>query len=147
MEGLKQPRALTDRVALLIEYHDERPEVANVWPLLAKLGEDLFFELLKLKQADLLAHAPWVHSKAALLAPMEEEAKLILAQKRPLSVKELPVSGREIEALGAKGRDIGRVLSSLFDRVIKGELACTGEALLAAAGEEINRSSSAQTAP
>ena len=112
-----------EQVLLLIQHHHLPVECSRKWVgrWLSRLGEDIFFDLLALKQADSAACAPHPEEDR-LLTKVEALARNYLTEKPCLSLKELAVNGRDAMEAGLRGRSIGLALRSLLDRVAQGEL-------------------------
>lgn len=91
---------------------------------LSRLGEARLRRLLLLQQA---CGTLSVQEAAARQARMEEA----LAQKLPLRVRDLAVSGADAQALGLAGAQIGQALEALHAAVLRGEKPNEREALLA----------------
>ena len=132
---LKAPTALRARVVLLIEKHMTRP-VADKKFLrrqLSRLGWEAFEQLLQLQQADM--------SSKGVEEPGEDYSEIyqLLQQIREenacLTLKDLAVNGRDLMALGLKGRDVGRILDMLLEAVLDEKLPNERQALLAFAEE------------
>lgn len=137
MERLKAPNALADSVYTLVRHHDITLSEEIIWPLLSKLGSEAFDGLLKLKYADLKAHAEWVRPRADGLVVFSAIKEQIIGDHLPLSVKDMELKGEDIAALGAKGKEIGHVLKNVFSRVTVRECGCTRDELLKAAHQEL----------
>ncbi|MBQ6662471.1 MAG: HD domain-containing protein [Firmicutes bacterium] len=131
---LKLDRCTCERVRLLVEMHDIRwnGTVPMVKRLLARTGEEAFFELLALLRADTKAQAPAESARLADYAEMERLAREILVQEQCFSRRQLAVNGSDLLALGfPAGPELGAILDELVDRVIDGRLPNEQEALLA----------------
>lgn len=123
---LRMDNALRERVAVLIRYHDG-PMVGNetlVRRRLRQLGEEAFFQLLAVQQADTWGLAePYPSQRLPLLKETEEQARQILREGACFSMKQLAISGRELLAAGfAPGPEMGRVLRRLLEAVSEGEI-------------------------
>jgi tRNA nucleotidyltransferase (CCA-adding enzyme) len=109
-------------VLTLIEFHDFdiNAEEKSVRRLLAKIGCEQFKLLLDLKKADALAQAPTkTGEKLQKLEQIRGIFEKIVANGDSLSIKGLAISGDDLMGLGMKqGKDIGRVLQSLFEFVL-----------------------------
>nr|MCR4711650.1 tRNA nucleotidyltransferase [Clostridia bacterium] len=130
----KLDRFTCERVRLLVEMHDVRwnGTAPMVKRLLARTGEEAFFELLALMRADTKAQAPAESARLADYAEMERLAREVLAQEQCFSRRQLAVNGSDLLALGfPAGPELGTILDELVDRVIDGRLPNEREALLA----------------
>ncbi len=113
-------------VAELVLFHDAeiRPVTKSVRKWLSRIGEEQLRRLLKVRKADVLAHSE--KSRQEYLDECDEVQEVleqVLAQEPCLTLKELAISGRDLIGLGVpEGKEIGRILALLLERVIAGEL-------------------------
>ena len=122
LERLRYDKKTISRVQMLIGQHERllKPEEVCLRQAVADLTYEGVLELLAVKRADV-----WAHSDAMAQLPLEPfdqmEAMLRAIKERGdcCSLKELAVSGRDITALGAKGRTVGDVLNQLLQLVIE----------------------------
>lgn len=134
LRALKFDNKTRERVVLLVERHDAqlppRSQVIRRW--LSRLGPEAFFQLLEVKRADSMGQAPGkVQGRLAELEEIGGKAKQILAEGQCFTRKDLAVDGRDVIAAGIEpGPEVGRVLSALLERVLRGETANSREALL-----------------
>ncbi len=129
---LRAPKRLREAVVRLVRVHD--------WPLsteprlirrrLQQLGEEGFFDLLRVKKGDTAACFLSDCTREDDRNEVEDAAKAILAAKPCLTVRDLAVSGRDIMALGYCGPGVGAALRGLLERVIAGEIPNEKTALL-----------------
>ena len=79
-------------------------------------------------------YAPYALRASILLGNSPADGEILLAQSQaPTSVSQLAVSGRDMMALGAKGKDIGVTLNALLQAVMDDPSLNTKEALLSLA--------------
>ena len=132
LRRLKLPNALREQVLLLVERHDLPvfPDRKWVGRWLAKLGEENFFLLLRLKEADRAACADPTPPDPDPLEQAEELARTLLAEKACFSLRDLAVNGRDCMAAGLSGKAVGETLAWLLERVSEGELENVRELLL-----------------
>lgn len=138
LKELKMPASLINRVTLLVREHDTLLADRDVWPLLARLGSEAFDQLLRLKHADLMAHAEWVRPRVKELPLRAALKERILKEGRPLSVGQLALDGNDLQSMGFRGRQIGAVLEKLFSRVLRQQLGWDRASLLKAAEAELS---------
>jgi len=127
---LKAPTALRERVVLLIDKHMTRPLADKKFlrRQLSKLGWESFEQLLQLQKADM--------SSKGTDEPGEDYGEIyrlleeIRAENACLSLKELAVNGRDLMALGLKGREVGQMLNLLLEQVLDEKLPNHREELL-----------------
>ncbi len=135
LRRLKSDRETMRRVHGLILLRDTEPpaQPAQIRQLAAVCGRDTFSDYLRLRKAGNQA-AQESEEKRAALEQTEALWEKILADKDPLSVKELCVTGRDLMALGMKpGKALGEVLSALLEKVLEDPQKNEKEYLLEAA--------------
>lgn len=132
LNALKCDNATKDAVLTLIKYHDLviEPTEKHVRSMMGKIGEDMLELLLQLKSADNLAQAPLYHDRLEQYNEIRRIMHEIKAKGECFSLKHLALNGRDIMTLGAKGKDVGRILNTLLELVINGELPNEKEALI-----------------
>ena len=112
-----------DQVTKLVETHDIRtvPRPVDMRRLIGKVGASLFPDYLKLLLADDAGKSPasteeFMPRYTGLVRTYEE----ILAQKDPISLKDLVVKGEDLIAAGMQpGPQMGEVLHSMLDDVLE----------------------------
>lgn len=134
-EMLRRLRYSTDfreRVVRLVAWHDrDIPRTdKGLRRALRALGEEELRLLLALKRADNLAQAPEFLDRQREIGRAEEILDRLLAEDACFSLKQLAVKGDDLLALGLRGPSVGRMLDTLLNRVIDGELPNEREALL-----------------
>ncbi|NLY43730.1 MAG: HD domain-containing protein [Clostridiaceae bacterium] len=122
------------RIIRLIKWHD-RPIEAHpraVRKAVVTVGEDIFLDLLKVKEADIKAqNASFMNERMKRLAQIREIYFDIKESGQCLSIKDLAVNGRDLILLGIpEGERIGMVLHKLLDTVIENPKMNTKEILL-----------------
>ena len=134
LRKLKFDRAAMKQVVTLVELHDTPLPRDNrgIRRWLSRLGPEMFFRLLEVKRADMLAHTPEkAAGELAELAKIRAGAKQIVAEGQCFSLKDLAVNGRDVIAAGAvPGPAVGRILDRLLEQVLNGELPNRREVLL-----------------
>lgn len=113
-----------DKVLALIRLHDTPIEESEriIKRRLNSIGQDLFFDLIRLKRADTAGLAPEFAERNAHFDRLEEMAREILKKEECFSLKHLAVNGNDIIKLGFKGREIGTKLELLLEAVIDGKI-------------------------
>ncbi len=130
-----------DTVCVLVRNHDNAVRGLSdggVRRMLARVGSDNFFRLIDLMKADNKAKdlSYWDNTPAIL--NVEERGRRMLAEGQCLSLGQLAINGRDLEALGFKsGPDMGRELKKLLDLVIEDPALNTRETLMDLAGRDI----------
>ena len=86
----------------------------------AELGFDGVYDLIAVKRADVRAHSDALAQlPLEIFSEMESLLARIAQRGDCCSLKELAVSGRELTALGYKGRAVGDILERLLDLVLE----------------------------
>ncbi len=132
MERMKFPAKQIDLINLLVYYHDSHPgSDADVKHLLGNLGEENFFRLLRVMEADTLAHSKWaIKKRLAQLQQLQETAERILASGECYSLKGLAITGNDLAEAGISGQKIGQLLRVSLQNVISGKWENRKETLL-----------------
>lgn len=134
MEELRQPSKLTETVRTLVLHHDARIGPDNLQKWVSLLGIDLFKQLMQLKHADQMAHAPHVSRHANKSLNLINAAEALVESGACLSLKDLKVDGNSLLSLGfPRDKLIGRTLQELLDSVLSGQVANETDALIALA--------------
>ena len=136
LAALKMDNATRDRVLQLIACHGwpVTPDRRLLKRRLNQLGEEALRQLIEVKRADALATgtkdpaAVELHRTETLAA-----LEALLAQKPCVTLKDMAVNGRDMMALGAKGRVVGETLQWLLEQLLDDALPNDREALLSAA--------------
>ncbi|MCR4434722.1 MAG: CCA tRNA nucleotidyltransferase [Clostridiales bacterium] len=106
----------------LIEYHDKNiePSPKSVKRFVRQLGEDLFLDLLKVKEADKRAQNPqYSESRLKELERIRSIFYGIKEKGECMDLKDLAVDGNDLMSLGFKrGKEIGEMLDRLLELVI-----------------------------
>ncbi|MBO5733794.1 MAG: CCA tRNA nucleotidyltransferase [Clostridia bacterium] len=113
---------LRDKAVRLVKYHDIEilPEKKYVKRAVNKVGDDIFVDLIALKRADCLSQnleltaerLPYIDRLLELYTEIKEN-------KEPFGVKNLAINGNDLKELGFYGKEIGRVLDLLLEKVIE----------------------------
>ena len=135
---LRMDNRTAEQVVTLVRWHDRdipRTEKA-IARAVSQLGEETFRQLLEVKRADNAAQSPDDRPRLVDIQRAEDILDALLARRQCFSLRELAVDGRDMMALGLRGRDIGAALQFLLDAVLDGA-ANDREALLALAKERL----------
>ena len=141
LAALKTDNKLKNRVLTLVEYHDRKPENSDkaIRRLLAKLGEEAFFDLLELWRADCIGQAPMAQERLSLLADIRNRAEEICKEAPCLTLRELAIDGKVLAEIGyGRGPRMGDCLKTLLSLVIDGELENDAAVLTAYAKKLLN---------
>lgn len=136
LRRLKADNNTISKVEKLIKYHDTPIDNDDVTikRRLNKIGEEDFFDLIKLMRADNLGQNPNLLYRQKEYDLIEERAIDILNEKECFSLKNLNINGEDIISLGIKeGKEIGSILNSLLDLVISNQIKNEKEELIKSA--------------
>ena len=136
LADLRMDNATRDRVLLLISSHGwpVTPERRLLKRRLNQLDEEALRQLIEVKRADALATgtkdpAAVESHRVQTLSALD----VLLAENPCVTLREMAVNGRDVMALGAKGRIVGETLQWLLEQVLDDELPNERNALLEAA--------------
>lgn len=122
MRRLKLDNETIRSVKTLILYHDWRmqPDEKQVRRAVNLVGADLFPLLIRVQNADALAQSDWMRpEKLHRIAGVGQVFDRIMAERQPIDVRDLAVTGKDLLALGIPaGPEIGRLLSLALDAVL-----------------------------
>ena len=132
MQRMKFPTATTELVTLLVAHHDSHPSTdADIKRLLGEVGEENFPRLLRVMEADTLAHSKWtVKRRLGQVHAIREKADRILKSGECYSLKGLAINGKDLEEKGFSGQKVGEILRFTLQKVISGEWENQKESLL-----------------
>ncbi len=133
LQSLRYPKRFCSEVSALICLHDLRlyqhPE--RIPHHLGECGAELFFRLLTLMRADMLAKSDLAKKALPALEQVRGQAQALLQNNACLTLSSLAVDGNDLLALGIPaGRELGNALQALLDAVMRGELSNNRKALL-----------------
>ena len=140
LADLKLDNATRDRVLTLIGSHGwpVTPERRLLKRRLNQLGEEALRQLIEVKRADALATG--TKDAAAVEAHRVQTLSALdalLAENPCVTLRDMAVNGRDLMAMGAKGRAVGETLQWLLEQVLDEILPNERDALLAAAQEHL----------
>ena len=132
LRRLKYDNGTREKVLVLIERHDGvlQPTEKSVRRALRVLGETGLRRLLEVKRADNRAQAPAYANRRLEIDELETMMEELLAQDACFSLKQLAVNGRDLMALGLRGKEIGMELERLLSAVVDGNLPNQKEILI-----------------
>lgn len=133
-ERLHSDKRTREEVCFLIEYHDiDLPKTrADLHRLLAAHGFERIERLLALKVCDAAAQAEYArtHGRASALPRVYADLEALKRADICLSASDLAINGRDLLAIGAKGKQIGELQAKLLNAVIDGTVENDKDALL-----------------
>ena len=139
-DTLRLDNATRDRVLLLVRYHDiplrtESGEInldrSFLLRKLNRFGETDLRDLIRIHRADRIA--------TGYSSPEREDRRMkerldaldaLLAEKPCYTLKDLAVNGRDLQAAGLRGKEIGETLQRLLEDVMDGRVENSRDALL-----------------
>ena len=117
---LKAPTALRQQVTELIGLHMTKlePDKKRLRRWLGKLGQERLMQLLDLQEADMGSKGTGKPKEMEQFTVLRSMIRDILAEDACFSIKDLAVSGRDLQQIGlTPGPDMGRCLSWLLEQV------------------------------
>ena len=141
LRRLRADNATRETVVRLVAWHDRNiPRTdAGVAKALRDLGERDLRRLLAVKRADNLAQAPAFHTMQEEIRKAEAILDRLLQENACVSLKQLPVKGKDLLGMGLRGEQVGVLLRELLEAVIDGSVPNSREPLLAMARERAAR--------
>ncbi len=139
--SLKLDFTTEKEVVSLVKWHmvQIEPTQRAVKRALNKLTPGLFFELIELKRGDALGCGTSRPIDEEYYSAIERIARDILEQGQCFSLRNLAVNGSDLIAAGMEpGRELGKVLSELLEKVLNDELPNEKETLLDFAKRKLN---------
>ena len=135
LRRLKCANDLRETIVRLVEWHDKvipRTE-KSVRRALMNLGEEDLRRLITVKRADNLAQAPEFRGTQQEIDKFEAIMEELLEEDVCFSRKNLAVNGKDLTAMGYRGKTVGAILETLLEQVVDGEVLNDREILLAQA--------------
>lgn len=128
-------RKRTHDLMLLVRFHDDHPKPTpqSVCELYAKLehNDELFHTMCDLMRADAMGQAEFSHKRVRTIDAVEDLFNHMKETGACLSVKDLPVKGTDLIAMGIPaGPKIGLLLNEAFTAVSKGDIKPDRNAIL-----------------
>lgn len=122
LKRLKYDNETIEKVVALIKYHDTPVDKSKtIRKVLNRIGEDRFYDLLKVKAADLSAQSPVYHKEGyEKLEVIKVKFSEIQKNKDCFKLSDLKINGKDLIAIGiTEGSNIGIVLNRLLAKVIE----------------------------
>ena len=130
---LKSDKATMQLVSKLVQEHDLRvpAKPMNVRRQMARIGKDIFGMLIPVMRADSLAQNPAMHDeKIAYVDAIEREYASALRENACLCLQDMHISGKDLLALGLRGKIVGELLNDLLFDIIEGKVHNENAALI-----------------
>lgn len=119
---LKFDNDTMNRVCHLIRYHDYRPEMTerSIRRAISKVGPEFCTELFAVKRADVAGQSDYHREeKNAYITQWQEMFEDMEAKKVCLTKAQMAINGRDLMDMGVpQGKEIGRILDSLYEAVL-----------------------------
>lgn len=140
LKELRYDNDTVEKVLILIKYHDyPLNNKVSVKRLLNKIGEELAYDLIKVKRADILGkNSLYKEAQLKNLLDVKKCLNNIIENKECFDIKTLKISGNELIKIGLKGKEIGEMLNYLLDMVMTDKAINNTEELIRLAKEKIN---------
>jgi len=139
---LKYDNKTIQKVTKLISYHMVSTDMKNelkMKKLIPRLGQEKINDLIELKIADFVSKPETSSKKLFDINAFRDRMTEIIQRKDPLTIKDLAVTGQDIMDLGIReGREVGEILNSLLDTVLKEPRLNDKETLLTIARKELD---------
>lgn len=134
LRRLRFSNKFIEKTVRLIEHHDRQIEPSSkaVRKAVSVVGDDIFPELLKVREADLKAQNPlYMDKRLEILNMISEIYHEIKNKMQCTSIKDLAVDGNDLKKTGIyQGREIGEALQRLLEVVLEDPEMNTKEKLL-----------------
>ncbi len=123
LKRLKYDNATIKSVVTLIQHHSDALDTKRaVKRELARIGDELFFQLIEVKKGDDMGKRTFCQKRIATLDKIKEDAYKIIETRPCLSLNELQINGNDMKNLGYNGKEIGDILNLILNKVIDEEL-------------------------
>lgn len=137
LKRLKYPNYIVNTCTGLVKVHDMAlsKNRKNVKKYICKFGIDFLYDLIKVKYADISAQSIYKkEEKIESLRQFKEMLDTLIKEENCFSIKDMQISGGDIKNLGVKeGKEIGIILSDLFNMIIENKVENNHIELLSAA--------------
>jgi len=141
LNRLKYDRKTIKKVLALIDNHMVSLDMKNelkLKKLIRKLEKENINDLFELKTADFVSKPESSGTKLFEISALRDRMMEIIERKDPLEIRDLDVSGQDVMNLGIReGREVGRILNMLLEKVLKDPKLNHKETLLDIARKEL----------
>ena len=126
MKRLRFDNDTKNKVVTFVALHDTPIMVNdNIYPdrkrlkkIMSKIGSDLIFDLIHIKYCDNSAQNPEYFRGDDFYNKTYDMINEILNEQECFSVKDLKINGNDLISMGYKGKEIGKILDNVLERVI-----------------------------
>lgn len=136
MRRLKFDNNTIERVTKIIREHMCKPhKTASIKRLMNRIGVENMEALICLQRADILGSKP--PFDLSYIKRINEESRMILEDKHPITTKELAINGHDLKSIGIEpGPRMGKIIVRLHDLVLEDPSLNTKEVLLGKVKED-----------
>ncbi|MBN1035335.1 CCA tRNA nucleotidyltransferase [Clostridium botulinum] len=141
LKEFKYDNNTVNKVTTLILYmNNDLNTKLEIKQILKLINLDLFEDLLKVKEAEILSQNPlYKEERLSHLLSIRENLKEILLNKECFNLKDLSINGKDLINLGLeKGKNIGEMLNELLELVMNNPDLNDKEILIDIVKEKIN---------
>lgn len=126
LKRLKYPNYIVKKCTELVRAHDMTFSKSRngIRRYICKFGKEFLYDLIKVKYADISAQSEYKkEEKIKDLQEFKEMLDVVISEENCFSLKDMNINGKDIKNLGVKeGKEIGVILSELFDMVIENKV-------------------------
>lgn len=131
MTRLRFDNETKNKVVTLVALHDS-PIMVNEGPypdkkrlkkIMSKIGKDMIYDLIHIKYCDNSAQQPEYFRGEDFYKATYSMIDEIISQQECFSIKDLKINGNDLISMGFNGKEIGKILNNVLERVINETLA------------------------
>ncbi|MDE5582655.1 MAG: CCA tRNA nucleotidyltransferase [Ruminococcus sp.] len=123
MKKLRYDRNSISYTYTTVKHHSDKIFTkSDVKRLMAETGDNIFFEVMKMKKCDNSAKNDFVLDENRLFDELMEEGRKIIENNECRKLKDLEINGNDLAELGLHGVDIGITLNKILGLVIEEKL-------------------------
>lgn len=126
LKRLRVSNDIFEKVTLLVKYHDDHitTKRSNIKKWLRVFGEEMIFDYINLKIADLKTHnLSLTESEIETLYRISDITKDIIKSQEPYKISDLDINGNDLIKLGYTGKEISCELNRLV-KIVSGDPNC-----------------------
>ena len=131
MKRLRFDNETKNKVVTLVALHDSPimvnnntyPDKKRLKKLMSKIGKDMIYDLIHIKYCDNSAQQPEYFRGEDFYKATYSMIDEIISQQECFSIKDLKINGNDLISMGFNGKEIGKILNNVLERVINETLA------------------------
>jgi tRNA nucleotidyltransferase (CCA-adding enzyme) len=131
MTRLRFDNETKNKVVTLVALHDSPimvnnntyPDKKRLKKLMSKIGKDMIYDLIHIKYCDNSAQQPEYLRGEDFYKATYSMIDEIISQQECFSIKDLKINGNDLISMGFNGKEIGKILNNVLERVINETLA------------------------